>query len=1084
MRGFPAAKDRGKHFLLFVVMIAEGTPSGGGDVDLTPKVNREQYLSIPVTLRTAFVVSGVAGLVYEVLWSRYLGLYVGHSAYAQVLVLAVYLGGMAVGSVVLADLSKRVRRPLLWYVGAECVLAAFGLAFHPLFQLVSGTSYDVLFPAVGSAGLVGSLRWGLAGSLILPQAMVLGATFPLMAVALVRADPEGPGRGVALVYMLNTLGGAAGVLLAGFWMIGAFGLPGTGVAAAGLNLVAAGLALRVALSAPPGEPAGGAAATSGGVAPLRPRDAVAEPSAPSGAAPPEARPAPLPPYRSSLTPVLLVVSFATALASFAYEIGWIRMLSLVLGSATHSFELMLSAFILGLAGGAWLVRDRADLTRDPLRLLGVVQVLMGLAALASLPLFYAVSFDVMAWLVRTLPGRDGGYALFNLGRYGLSLVVMLPATVLAGMTLPVITGTLLRAGVGESAIGRVYGVNTLGSVVGAATAGLMALPWLGLKGLIMAGAALDVLLGIWMLERSVRWAGGAWRLAGACALASSLLFGAVGLGLTLDDVVMASGVYRYGDVPLEGERVGLYYADGRTATVSAHLGTANGVITLATNGKPDASIAPRWLSEGGDTLPVRPIEERSDFTTQTLAPVVGLAYRPDARKAANIGHGSGMSATALLTSERLERLVTIEIEPLMVEGSLVFLPANGPAITDPRSVYVFDDAKSYFSYHRERFDIVFAEPSNPWVSGTASLFTIEFYRQVTGFIAEGGVLAQWMQIYELNDDLFLSVVQALDEVFPSYRAYLVGDADVAIVASPGGALREPDWSVLESEAFAALTLGAPPFRAEHMESLLLFDETTLRPLLRQGVRANSDFRPILDLGAERARFEQVMADGAFSFAASRVDLARLLRGDSVGPLAYQMVPAYGLTPAVLWGRGAWLRDVMAGGGGIAPEDFPEWQGSLVGLQEFLTMARGNVPPASWEQWATGFELAEADLHWGTVGWIDRAFYTEVYDFLDRAGAPAEARATVDLKHGLGILEWGRVAAAADLLVSRVSAGQGWAQPSTLLDASVVAYLRVGRPTGARNALNLLGPRSGRGADHLRNRLLDALVSEAEAEAAR
>jgi hypothetical protein len=148
------------------------------------------------------------------------------------------------------------------------------------------------------------------------------------------------------------------------------------------------------------------------------------------------------------------------------------------------------------------------------------------------------------------------------------------------------------------------------------------------------------------------------------------------------------------------------------------------------------------------------------------------------------------------------------------------------------------------------------------------------------------------------------------------------------------------------------------------------------------------------------------------------------------------------------------------------------------------MARGNVPPASWEQWATGFELAEADLHWGTVGWIDRAFYTEVYDFLDRAGAPAEARATVDLKHGLGILEWGRVAAAADLLVSRVSAGQGWAQPSTLLDASVVAYLRVGRPTGARNALNLLGPRSGRGADHLRNRLLDALVSEAEAEAAR
>jgi predicted membrane-bound spermidine synthase len=1081
MRRFRAAKDCCKHFLRFAVMIAERFRSRGDGVGLTPKANRERHLGIPGALRSAFVVSGVAGLVYEVLWSRYLGLYVGHSAYAQVLVLAVYLGGMAVGSIVLADLSRRVRRPLLWYVGAECALAAFGLAFHPLFQLVSTLSYDMLFPAIGSAGLVGSLRWGLAGALILPQAMVLGATFPLMAAALVRADPASPGRGVATVYTLNTLGGAAGVLLAGFWMIGALGLPGTSTAAAGLNLLAAGLALSASRKHARGEGTAGPAAPGSGSG-----DDGSEMPAPDapGAAAPDSRADPSSTYPSSLTPVLLVVSFATALASFAYEIGWIRMLSLVLGSATHSFELMLSAFILGLAGGAWLVRDRADLARDPLRLLGVVQVLMGLAALASLPLFYAVSFDVMAWLVRTLPGRDGGYALFNLGRYGLSLVVMLPATVLAGMTLPVIIGTLLRAGAGESAIGRVYGVNTIGSVAGAATAGLVALPWLGLKGLVMAGAALDVLLGIWMLERSARWAGGTWRLAGACALASAFLFTGVGFGLTLDGVVMASGVYRYGDLPREGDRIGLYYADGRTATVSAHLGTANGVITLATNGKPDASIAPRWLSEGRDTLPVRPIEERSDFTTQSLAPVVGLAYRPDARNAANIGHGSGMSATALLTSERLERLVTIEIEPLMVQGSLVFLPANEAALADPRSVYVFDDAKSYFSYRRERFDIVFAEPSNPWVSGTASLFSVEFYRQVTDFIAEGGVLAQWMQIYELSDELFLSVVAALDAVFPSYRAYLVGDADVAIVASPHGPLGEPDWSVLESAAFQTLTGGAPPFRAEHMEALFLFDETTLRPLLRRGVRANSDFRPVLDLGAERARFERVTADGARSFGVSRVDLARILEGDAAEPLAYHAVPAYGLAPAVLWGRGAWLRDVMASGGGIAPEEFPEWQSALVGLQGFLAISRENGPPASWEQWAMGFESVEADLHWGTVGWVDADFYSEVYGFLDRAGAPAEARAAVDLKHGLGLLEWERAARAADLLVSRVAGGERWVPPSTLLDVAVVAYLRVGRPTGARNALNLLGPRSGRSADHLRNRLLDALISEAEAEAAR
>ena len=187
-------------------------------------------------IRIAFLVSGIAGLIYEVLWSRYLGLFVGHGAYAQILVLAVYLGGMAVGSLAVSDVSRRLRRPLRWYAGAEVVLGIFGLAFHPLFAFATDVSYDVLFPAIGSGSWVGSVRWAVAGILILPQAIVLGTTFPLMAAGLVRADEAHPGGRVAEAYLLNTLGGAAGVLLAGFVLIGAFGLPGTSVAAAVLFL--------------------------------------------------------------------------------------------------------------------------------------------------------------------------------------------------------------------------------------------------------------------------------------------------------------------------------------------------------------------------------------------------------------------------------------------------------------------------------------------------------------------------------------------------------------------------------------------------------------------------------------------------------------------------------------------------------------------------------------------------------------------------------------------------------------------------------------------------------------------------------
>ena len=1034
-------------------------------------------MSSKKTLYLAFVVSGVAGLVYEVLWTRYLGLYVGHSAYAQVLVLAVYLGGMALGAMILADVSARLSDPVRWYAGAEAVLALFGLVFHAVFVAVSDFSYATLFPGLGSAQLVGAVRWGVAGLLILPQAMILGATFPLMAAAVVRADEANPGRGVARVYLLNTFGGAAGVLLAGFWMIGAFGLPGTSIAAALLNLIAASLAIAY----------GRRVAPSGGQLPAtaQPPEAETEPSEIDGRTA-DSLDGARDPWKSSPPPrlawVLLAVSFGTALASFAYEIGWIRMLSLVLGSATHSFELMLSAFILGLGLGAWWIRGRSDHSPHPLHMLGIIQVLMGLTAVLSVPVFYFMSFETMSWLVRTLPGQSGGYALFNLSRYGLCLLIMLPSTVLAGMTLPVITGTLLRSGAGEAAIGRVYGFNTIGSVAGAGLAGLVALPWLGLKGLILAGAGLDVILGLWLLERSAKWSKGDLRFTGVAAMATAVVLVAVGFGFRLDPNVMTSGVYREGLLPREGERVGIFYADGRTATVSAYIGTSDGLVVLATNGKPDASLEPRWRVPGRDTLPDTPIEAGRDFTTQVLAPAVGLAYRPGARNAAVIGHGSGMSATTLLTSEALERVVTIEIEPLMVEGSLVFLPANGPAIGDPRSSYVFDDAKSYFAYQRERFDIIFSEPSNPWMSGTASLFTEEFYRRAKDFLTEGGVLAQWMQVYELNDDLLLSVISALDRVFPSYRAYLIGDVDIAIVASADGPLDEPQWSVLGSERFNLVTESAPPFRAEHMTSLLLFDETTLRPLLDQGIRPNSDYRPLLDLGAERARFERTTAAGAYSLGTERVDLPRLLAGTTVDPLPYFPVPSHGLAPAVSWGRAAWLREVRAAGGGIAPEEFPVWQNSLVRLGTILAGNQEDMPIAGWERWATEFRGAEADLHWGTIGWVDTTFYTAVYDFLDRAEAPPEARAVVDLRHALSLQNWERAAAAADLLIPRVQIGQRWETTGTLLDISVLAYLRTGRPTAARNALTRLVPRTGRPSWHLRNRLLDALVTEAEVAA--
>src|SRR6185503_15112389 len=222
------------------------------------------------------------------------------------------------------------------------------------------------------------------------------------AIRLARAE-QAPGGLLGLLYFANSLGAAVGVLVAGFALIRAVGLPGTLLVAGSINVMAACV---VALMA-------------------RSHDRrMAEPDGASGAAPVVTDP---PDTRSLVPPAwrpLLFVSFGTAVASFVYEIAWIRMLSLVLGSATHSFELMLSAFIFGLALGALWIRSRADTVTNPVRFLGIVQWVMGLAAVSTLPL-YVASFDWVAALINTVEANDNGYLVFIIARYLIAALIML-----------------------------------------------------------------------------------------------------------------------------------------------------------------------------------------------------------------------------------------------------------------------------------------------------------------------------------------------------------------------------------------------------------------------------------------------------------------------------------------------------------------------------------------------------------------------------------------------------------------------------------------------------------------------------------
>jgi spermidine synthase len=885
-----------------------------------------------------FTVSGFAGLIYESIWTHYLKLFLGHAAYAQSLVLIVFMGGMALGSGLCARWSTRIANPLLAYALVEAVIGVLALGFHETFVAATDFSYAAILPALGTEWLALGAKVAVCCLLILPASVLLGMTFPLMSAGLVRAVPSSSGQSIAMLYFTNSLGAVAGVLASGFMLIEWVGLPGTLRTAGALNLA---LAAAVWLLARPEH-------IAARLAPLAPDAERGGDSA----------------------RLLLAVAFLTGLASFIYEISWIRMLSLVLGSSTHSFELMLSTFILGLALGGLAVRRRVDASAAPERLLGWIQVVMGLLALATL-VVYDHTFELMETLMKGLARTDTGYVMFNLTGQLISALVMMPATFCAGMTLPLITGALIRRGAGEGAIGMVYAANTLGAIAGVLIAVHVGLPLLGLKGAMVLGSLVDAVLGLVLLWRFLP----SRRGLAATGIGCAALFAPVSLAYDLDPNKMTAGVFRYGGLAGSRDAQVLFNKDGKTATV--HLVKYGDTLSIRTNGKSDGSINMNREGPRG-----------SDEITMVLTAAVPLALKPDATSAAVIGIGTGLTMHTLLQSLSIERVETVEIESAMAEAARGFLPRNRATFADPRGSIHIDDAKTFFSTHNRRYDIVISEPSNPWVSGVSSLFTREFYRRIRTHLNPQGLLVQWFQLYEIDTSLVASVMRALGEVFPHYVVFAASDHDLLIVASESAIPLPVKARVFEHPGLAneLITVNLPS--PGDLDARYVGERTTLEPLFGSyGMAANSDYFPVLDLNAARHRFTEKSA----------TDVVALL--NLPVPVLEMLEPAHSRRPVNPLYKGAsaferventrlaaYARDFLLDAG-------PEPKGISTRLQKDLEVVRFHLiecrNPREQDVWLHSLlnvaqtvnpylPAAEADLVWARIA---RApCFAGLYDF--------------------------------------------------------------------------------------------------------
>jgi hypothetical protein len=757
------------------------------------------------------------------------------------------------------------------------------------------------------------------------------------------------------------------------------------------------------------------------------------------------------------------------------------MLALVLGSATHSFELMLSAFILGLALGSFWVRRRADSWRYPLRALGIVQLAMGLCALATLAL-YSASFFWTADLMRTFARSEGGYVGFTVARYAICLAIMFPASFCAGMTLPLITRTLLVAGAGERSIGGVYGVNTFGAILGVGAAGFLLMPLIGLKGLIVGGATLDMALGAAILFLDRRRSGFALRLAYVGIAVTVVAFAAGAFTKNFDHRLLNSGVYRYGSISDPGTWEELFYKDGRTATVSVDRHAGTGDLTLRTNGKPDASLSQAWLEPCNDSTLRVPL--LTDAATQTLAPLFTLAHNPNARVAAVIGQGSGMSSHFLLGVPGLEEVITVEIEPQMIAASRVLYPANRRVFDDPRSRIVIEDAKTYFASAPRQYDLIFSEPSNPWVSGIASLFAAEFYAHIRNYLSEGGVFGQWLHLYEIDDGLVLSVLAAIHHNFGDYEIFLTQAADMLVVATVGDQLPAPDWSVFQFPEIVADYCGSDLITPGALESTRLTHRAALAPLLDYWEQPNSDFYPVLDLLAERARFLDRAAAGFLYMPIQPFEFTAPFFGRRAAPAMRGPPPV----PALPRMRALAVASALNGNPGFEAADSARMPAAVGEARQrwsaWAALLEVGGEPADWSVWLKDLREVDRDLHAGTAGFAAEDFFRSALEYIDRHGGPEVVRDVVIFRHGLAGWNFEGAAAAAQRLLEAEAHRNGYIMTDELHDGGTIALLRSGQLEEAERFYAALLRSRDRSVGDLRSRLLTAYVSSLTGAGAR
>jgi spermidine synthase len=721
--------------------------------------------------------SGLTALVYQIAWMRELRLVFGFSTAASAAVVAIFMGGLGIGSWFLGRRADEAARPLAFYGTLELAIAASAALTPALLWLVRAA-----YIAVG-----GSLSLGIAGGTLarlLLSALVLavptvlmGGTLPA-ATRAVETDDDAGRRLLALLYGSNTLGAVAGTLLSTFYLLERIGTHETLWSSCAVNAMVGLAAVLMAGKAPAAEAlASEPPATKVSESPAAPPFPGSPARAKIGkkkrkgrrdekrAAEPDSRPA-----RAAGPPARFVLA-AAAITGFAFtlmELVWYRMLAPLLGGSTYTFGLILAIALLGIGAGslARSIRPRPGTLAAFAATCGIE------AALLAVP--YGLGDSVAILAARLRPSGSFAFASLVSGWTAVAALVVLPAAFVAGLQFPLLISLLGRGRekVGTH-VGLAYAWNTAGAIVGSLAGGFGLLPILSATGTWVFVTVLLSALALAALavsrsrreEARVRW----WIPLGAAAASVALVsmtgptsawrHSPIGAGRVNLSRASPNRVQEW----LRDQRRRTFWeADGVESSVA--MTTTAGGLAFIVNGKIDGNA-------------------RTDAPTQVMGGLIGAALHREPRRALVIGLGTGSTAGWLAEVPSIERVDVVELEPAILHVAEACAPVNRNVLENPRVRVTIRDAREYLLTSKDSYDVIFSEPSNPYRAGISSLFTEDFYRAAQARLSPGGIFLQWLQSYEVDSETVRSVYATLQAVFPSIESWFSRYRDLILVAT-------------------------------------------------------------------------------------------------------------------------------------------------------------------------------------------------------------------------------------------------------------------------------------------------------------